>query len=133
MNTFSNRAIIGLTKVGNIYCPKTGEFPEYQEVAGTRYLNSLVVHVPPDDFSALNLVLIILSFLPKFILSWLVGAMERSMDNSSDGIIPSTLRQLNLGLRGLVYSTYYSELTNPDFKGKKPLDILEFQINRVVD
>ena len=133
MNRFSNRAIVGLTKVGDIYCPKTEEFPAYSEVGGTSHLNSLVVNVPADDFSALNLVLIILSFLPRFILKWLVGVLERSGYDPSDGLIPSTLRQLNIGLRGLVYSTYYSELTNVHYKGKTPLNILEFEINRVVD
>lgn len=133
MNTFSNRAVIGLIKMGNIYCPHTAEFPGYSEVVNRKQLNGLIENVPPDDFSALNLVLAIFSILPGFILRWLAGVMERSMDNSSDGIIPSTLRQLNLGLRGLVFSTYYTELTNPEFNGKTPLNILEFEIKRVVD
>ena len=65
-NTFSNFAIKGLTKVGNIYCPKNGEFPAFSEVAGTYKLNDLVRNVPSDDFSSLNLVLAIFAFLPNF-------------------------------------------------------------------
>lgn len=133
MNTFSNRAIAGILKMGNIYCPKTSEFPGYDEVADRQVYNRLVENVPPDDFSALNLVLAIFSFLPGFILKWLVGVMEGAMDKPGDGPILSALRQLNLGLRGLIYSTYYTELTSPDYKGKTPLHILEYEINRVVD
>ena len=133
MNTFSNRAIKGLTKVGNIYCPKNGDYPAYSEVAGTQYLNNLAVNVPEDDFSALNLVLIIFSFLPMGILRWITNACTKAMDNPSDGVLPSTLRQLNLGLRGLCYSTYYSEFTNPNYKGKIPLDIIDYHVVRIED
>ncbi|MDB5227459.1 MAG: hypothetical protein JWN78_1652 [Bacteroidota bacterium] len=131
MNHFSNRAITGITKVGDIYCPKNGEFPAFSEAAGTQYLNNLVSNVPEDDFSSLNLVLIIFSFLPAFILKWLIGVFERSMDNPGDSILPSLLRQLNLGLRGLCYSVYYSEFSNPEYKGRTPLQIIDYHLNRV--
>lgn len=133
MNTFSGRAVTGIMKLGRIYCPKSSEFPGYAEVADKKQFDRLVEQVPSDDFSALNLVLAIFSFLPEFILRWLAGVMERAMDNPSDGLVASSLRQLNLGIRGLVYSTYYSELTNAEFREKTPLNILEYEINRVVD
>lgn len=133
MNAFSKRAIKGITKVGDIYCPKNGEFPAYSEVAGTQHLNNLVVNVPADDFTSLNIVLIIFSFLPTGILKWLIGVFQNSMNNPSDSILPSLLRQLNLGLRGLCYSTYYSEFTNPSFIGKTPLQVIDYHINRIED
>jgi hypothetical protein len=132
-NHFSNRAIIGLKKIGDVYCPKNGEFPAYSEVAGVGYLDHLTIHVPADDFTALNLALAIFSFLPKGIIEWLVLTFQKAADNPSEGILPSTYRQLNLGLRGLVFSTYYSELINPEYKGKTPLQIIDYHINRIED
>lgn len=131
MNKFYTRAIKGITKVGDIYCPKNGEFPAFSEAAGTQYLNDLVANVPEDDFSSLNLVLAIFSFLPVSVLKWLIGIFERSMNNPSDSILPSLLRQLNTGLRGLCYSVYYSEFSNPSYQGKTPLQIIGYQLNRV--
>ena len=133
MNTFSNLAIKGLTKVGNIYCPKNEEFPAFSDVAGTYKLNDLVKNVPTDDFSSLNLVLAIFSFLPNFILNWIVSKCQQSQDNPSDGVIQSTFRQLNIGLRGLCYSIYYSEFNNPNFTGKKPLQVIDYSLNRITD
>ncbi len=132
-NQFSNRAVKGLLKIGNIYCPKNGDFPEYENVAGTWKYNDLAANVPEDDFNSLNIVLAIFSFLPVFILKWLVGVFERAQYSPSDGIISSTCRQLNIGLRGLCYSTYYSEFHNPNYTGKKPLDVIDYHLNRVVD
>ncbi len=131
MNTFSNAALKGLTKMGNFYCPQNGEFPSFEQAAGLYKLNDLVANVPEDDFSAISMVLAIFSILPNFILKWLVGVMERSAKNLSDGIIASSLRQLNLGIRGLCYSVYYSEFTNPAYKGKTPLQVLDYKIERI--
>lgn len=132
-NFFSTRATKGLLKVGEIYCPKNGEFPSFKEAAGTSYLNNLTSNVPEDDFSSLAMVLAIFSFLPNGILKWIINACTNAQSNPSDGILPSLLRQLNIGLRGLCYSIYYSEFTNPNYTGKKPLDIMEYKLNRVVD
>ena len=130
-NLFSTRATKGLLKVGEIYCPRNGEFPSFKEAAGTAYLNNLVTNVPPEDFSSLGLVLAIFSFLPDGILKWIINACTKSQNNLSDGILSSTLRQLNIGLRGLCFSIYYSEFTNPNYKGKKPLEVIDYKIKRI--
>ena len=132
-NLFSTRATKGLLKVGEIYCPKNGDFPSFNEVAGTFKLNNLVKNVPSDDFNSLNLVLAIFSFLPNGILNWIITACTKSQSNPSDGIIQSTFRQLNIGLRGLCYSTYYSEFNNPNYSGKKPLEVIDYKVNRITE
>jgi hypothetical protein len=43
------------------------------------------------------------------------------------------LRQLNLGLRGIIFSCYYSGNGGASFKGSNPLDVLGYQLNRVVE
>ncbi|MEN9447534.1 MAG: hypothetical protein RJA25_824 [Bacteroidota bacterium] len=132
-NLFSTRATKGLLKVGEIYCPKNGDFPSFKEAAGTAYLNRMVEYVPEDDFSALSLVLALFSFLPMFIIKWVINLCTSAQSNPSENLLYNNLRQLNLGLRGLCYAIYYSELTNPNFKGKKPLDVIDYHVNRVVD
>lgn len=132
-NFFSTRATKGLLKIGEFYCPKNGEFPSFKECAGTFKLNNMVINVPKDDFQSLNLVLGIFSFLPNFILKIIVNACTNSQKSKSDGIISSTLRLLNIGLRGMCYSIYYSEFTNPNYKGKTPLQVIDYSINRITD
>ena len=62
-----------------------------------------------------------------------MGKFEAAQEDDSEGIIASTLRQLNLGLRGLCYSTYYSEFTNPAYKGRTPMEIIDYKVNRVTN
>lgn len=132
-NLFSTRATKGLLKAGEVYCPKNGDFPSFREVAGTAYLNKMVENVPEDDFSALSLVLAIFSFLPDFIVRWIVNFCTKAQSNLTENLIYNNLRQLNLGLRGLCFAIYYSELTNPNFTGKKPLDVIDYHVNRITD
>lgn len=131
MATLSNQAIKGMKKIGDIMLPGNEEFPSYSEVAGTWKLNDMVQYAPEDDISALNLVLIIFSFLPTFILKWLVNQMGAATEHGKEGLLPTTFRQLDLGLRGLLYSTYYGEFTNPDYKGRTPMEIIDYVPNRI--
>jgi hypothetical protein len=127
----SPRAIKGLCKIGNVFLPGNEEFPKYSDVAGTYFVNDMVQYAPEEDLASLNLVLIIFSFLPDFILHWLVGKMGEATAQGQNGLIPTTLRQLDLGLRGILYATYYGEFTNPAFKGKTPAQLMEYEVNRV--
>ncbi len=133
MPAISQQAIKGLCKIGDVFLPGNQEFPKYSEVAGTYKVNDLVQYVPEDDIASLNLVLIIFSFLPMFIIRWLVGKMGEAQSSGKEGLIPTTLRQLNLGLRGLLYSTYYGEFTNPEYKGKTPVQIIDYNLTRIED
>jgi len=133
MATLSNQAIKGLKKIGDIFLPGNSEFPSYSQAGGTYKLNDIVKYAPEDDIASLNLVLIIFSFLPKFALAWLVTQMGNATETGKEGIIPTTLRQLDLGLRGILYSTYYGEFTNPDYKGKTPVELIDYSITRIED
>ncbi len=131
MAALSNQAIKGIKKIGDVILPGNNEFPSYSEVGGTYKLNDMVQYAPEDDISALNLVLIIFSFLPKFVLSWLVKQMGNATEKANDGLLPTTFRQLDLGLRGLLYSTYYGEFTNPEYKGKTPMELIDYVPSRI--
>ncbi len=121
-------AIKGLKKIGDIFLPQNGEFPAYSQVADTSALSMLLKNAPPDDSASLLMVLSIFSYLPKFILKWLVRKLENSMSHPGNGILQVTYRQLFMGLRGILFSTYYSEFTDKSYTGKTPLEILEYKL-----
>ncbi|MCO5234307.1 MAG: hypothetical protein LC105_00760 [Chitinophagales bacterium] len=131
MATLSNQAIKGMKKIGNVILPGNKEFPSYSEAAGTHKLNDLVQYAPEDDIQSLNLLLIILSFMPLFVHRWIVKKMKESTESGKEGLLPTTFRQLDLGLRGLLYSTYYGEFINPNYKGKTPMEIIDYVPTRI--
>jgi len=128
---FSKSALKALNKFGDILIPKNGEFPSFSEYGGLEYIDQMVSYAPMDDIGDLNMVLSIFNFLPTFILRFLVGLMAKSQ--KMGGPLAPLLRQLNLAIRGLIFACYYSERPGSDFNGKDPVEIINFEINRVVD
>ncbi|HUH74259.1 MAG TPA: hypothetical protein VLZ75_07610 [Chitinophagales bacterium] len=131
MATLSKQAVKGIKRIGDVFLPGNEEFPSYSVGGGTYKLNDIVKYAPEADIQDLNLVLIIFSFTPMFILKWLVKLMGNATQNGKLGLIPTTLRQLDLGLRGILYSSYYGEFTNPEYKGRTPMELIDYTPNRI--
>lgn len=128
---FSKRALKALNRFGDIIIPRNGDFPSFSEYGGLEHIDEFVSYAPSDDISDLNTVLGILQFFPTFILRFIVKLLAGSQDRG--GPMASLLRQLNLAIRGLVFACYYAERPGSDFKGKDPVDLIGYSINRVRD
>ena len=131
MATFNNQAVKGIKRIGDVFLPGNQEFPSYSKAGGTYKLKDMTQYAPEEDIEALNIVLMIFSITPMFILRILVKFLGNATEKGRLGLIPTTLRQLDLGLRGLLYSTYYGEFTNPDYKGKTPMELIDYSATRI--
>lgn len=129
-NILSNSAVKGLTRIGDILIPGEGEFPSFSEYMCMEHIDDLVHFAPEDDIKDLGMVLGIFSILPKSFLNWLVKKMAHSHKNH--GPLGTLLRQLNLGVRGIVFSLYYSEKPGAIYKGKHPVELIGFTLNKVI-
>lgn len=125
----SSSAIKAITRIGDIMIPRNGELPAYSEVKGLEFIDDVVSYAPESDLKDLNLLLSILSFMPTSILKWLVNKMAKS--HNEEGALSVIFRQLDFGIRGIVFATYYTEKTSPSYKGKKPIDVIGYSINRL--
>lgn len=127
----SKQALKALNRIGDIIIPENGEFPKFSDTASIQHIDDLLDYAPEDDISDLNLLLTVLAFMPGFILSWMVGKMETSRENN--GPLGTLFRQLDFGVKGLVFSCYYSGKMGDTYQGENPLDIIGFSINRIED
>ena len=128
---FSPRALRALNRLGDLLIPSNGEFPSFSDYGGLEHIDNIVAYAPIDDINDLNSVLGLLRWMPTFALRYLVRLMAGSADNR--GPLGAPLRLLNLAIRGLVFGCYYAERPGSDFRGKDPVDIIGFSINRVLD
>ena len=125
----SKSAIKGLTRIGDILIPGNDEFPSFSSYMCMDHIDDLVGFAPGDDIKDLGMVLGILSFMPRGILTWLVKTMSKSHKNT--GPLGTVLRQLNMGIRGLIFSLYYSEKPGNNYKDKNPTALIGFTLNKV--
>ena len=103
----NNRAVKTIERIGDIMIPKNGDFPSFSETGSVEHIDDLIAYAPEDDIKDLGSLLTVLSFMPNFVLKWLMNKVADSHE-AGDAGIPVLLRQLDFGLRGLIFSCYYS-------------------------
>ena len=126
---FSKSALKAVSRIGDTMMPRNGELPSYSELGGIEHIDEILKYAPENDIKDLGMVLSILSVMPGFVLKWLVKKMKNSHEGG--GGISVVMRQLDFGLKGIILSTYYTEKVGSDYKGKTPLEIIGYEINRV--
>ena len=124
-------AVKGLSRIGDILIPGNSRFPSFSQYQCLDHIDDVLAYAPTDDVSDLKMVLSIFSFLPKSTLRWIVKQMETAHKGS--GAISSLFRQLNMGIRGIVFSLYYSEKPGPGFHGDNPIEMIGFTLNKIQD
>lgn len=128
---FNRSAVKGLNKIGDILIPGNETYPSFSSYKCIDHIDDLMAYAPADDVGDLKMVLGIFSILPKGILTWIVKKMSSSA--KSDGPLGGLFRQLNMGIRGVVFSLYYSEKPGHKYSDKNPTEMIGFTLNKVND
>ncbi|MHC4120241.1 MAG: hypothetical protein ACYSWO_22335 [Planctomycetota bacterium] len=124
-------ALKGLNRIGDIFIPGAGDLPSFSEFGGIEHVDDVIAYAPEEDIADLNLVLRILSVLPQGVLRWAADQMMAA--SHKEGRLAALLRQLNIGLKGILFSCYYSGKAGSSYTGKNPLDLIGYSVNRVED
>ena len=128
---FSPAALKGLNRIGDIFIPGGNDLPSFSEFGGIEHVDDIIAYTPEEDVASLSMVFIVFSVLPKGILCWVAKQMIAA--SYRDGFLDSLLRQLNIGLKGILYSCYYSGKGGSSYEGKNPLEVIRYSVNRVLD
>ena len=127
----SPAALKGVERLGNVIIPGDGDFPSYSESGCIECVNEIAALAPEDDIQALGMLLGILSIMPTFVLRWLCGMMMKA--NAYPEFMAVPLRQLNIGLRGIIVSPYFGNYVSESFSGKTPHEAMDFELTRLKD
>jgi hypothetical protein len=130
-NYFSSAALKGLTRIGDIFIPGEGDLPSFSDFGGIEHVDDIVAYTPTEDVASLNMVFTIFSILPEGMLRWAANQMVAA--SYRNGLLDGLLRQLNIGLKGILFSCYYSGKSGSSYAGKNPLDGIGYEVNRVLD
>jgi hypothetical protein len=123
------RAVIGMENVGEVMMPRDGEFPSFKELGVIVHIDEILEHAPPDDLKALNLLLTLLSFFPMPLLRGFVALIEKGAEWGAP--LGGLFRQLQVGLRSIAVTLYFSGKSGRGYTGKTPLDVMDYHVNPV--
>lgn len=128
-NYLNGSAVKAVNRIGNILCPGDDVFPSYSELGCIEHIDIMLENAPAADIGDLNMLLTVLSVAPTDMLKWLVRKMAES--HGKEGSANVLFRQLDFGLRGIIFGTYYSGKTGSNYTGKNPHEIIGFSVNRL--
>ena len=123
------RALRALERLGDIIVPRVGGLPAFSELGCIEHVDSVLTYAPREDVASLKTLLDVLYFLPDFLLRLLVRAMTKP--GKWPEFIATDLRLLDMGIRGVVLSLYYSGKTGSAYAGPTPHELMGYEVCRI--
>jgi hypothetical protein len=102
----------GLHKLGKVIIPDFPGFPTFAETQPHKHINGMIDYMYADDKSAILIILSLFSVLPVFVIQWIMLFIDWGA--KLKGLPGAPFRMLQIALKGLVFTLYYSDFT----KGK---------------
>jgi hypothetical protein len=122
----SARQLRALARIGDAMIPGGEGFPRFSDTGCLAHVDPILEVTPAEDVAGLKALLSVLSFFPAGLLLRFLRFVGR--ERESLGPLAGALRNIDLGLKGLVMSTYYSNRTGPGYAGPKVFDVLGFDL-----
>jgi hypothetical protein len=125
----NRRALRALERVGDLMVPRLGRLPSFSELGCIEHVDSVLTYAPPEDSASLRVLLNLLAFVPTFLLRILLRAISKP--DRYPEFIASKFRLIDMGVRGVVLSLYYSGKTGSGYDGQTPHELMGYEITRV--
>ena len=123
------RAVRSLERLGDLIVPRVGSLPAFSELGCVEHVDSVLTYAPREDIASLKTLLDVLYYAPDFVLRLLVRMMAKP--DKWPAFIATNLRLLDMGVRGIVLSLYYSGKTGAAYKGPTPHELMGYEICRI--
>jgi len=104
----SQRALNGLSRLGDLLIPGGYGMPSFSQTGCIAHVDVILAATDPADVRDLKRLLTCLSFSPDVLLRGLLKVLDKS--ESVPDFLGALLRLLNVGLKGVIFSLYYSDL-----------------------
>ena len=104
----SKRQLSALNKLGDVLIPGDGEMPAFSTTGAGDQIHRITEYLYEDDRQGVRMLLGLFSFMPKLAILMIMGLSER--DHWFPRPISAGLRMINLGLKGIIFTLYYSDV-----------------------
>ena len=125
LNSLQRRAV---NRMGNVMCPRHDNFPSFKELDCVAHADIVLNELPESDLNDLKLLLTVLFFMPAPLMKLMFAFLETTQNMG--GPLGPLLRMIRFGLRGIVFSLYYSGLKGPKATAAMtPHQVIGYQVH----
>lgn len=126
---FNAMQLRALIRLGNLMLPRSGDYPSFEELGCIEHIDEIAAFIPAVDLEDLKRLLTLLALMPLPALRGLLRTMQNP--DPWPQAVAATLRQMDMGLRGIIMSLYYSGRKGSAYQGPTPLELMGVEIVRI--
>lgn len=121
----------GLDRLGDALLPGEDRLPSFSTLQCADHADFVLEEMPADDRSSLLVLLALCRFVPMPVLRWLVSFLERRGDAPEP--LGTAFRFLRMGIKGFVFTLYYSGEKGQGYSGPSPLEAIGYEVSVYTD
>lgn len=114
---FSARQIRGVLRLGDAVIPGDQQLPPFSETEFIHHIDRMLDYMEPEDLEGLGLLMNIFSFTPKWKIRLIINLCD--LQKYLPHFMATPLRMVKLGLKGVIFTLYYSGLEDKEGYGKR--------------
>ena len=123
----NQRELKGFLKLADVLVPGDNELPKFSSTNFINFIDLVMEEVNDADLADLRLLFGLLAFMPSFLISFFIILVE-NLQFGPD-FLKGNMAKIELGLKGIIYSLYYSRLPGPNSDGDKIFKTLGWETN----
>ncbi|MEW6368188.1 MAG: hypothetical protein AB1714_26465 [Acidobacteriota bacterium] len=116
------RQLAGLMRAGEILAPGDADLPSFSRLGCIEHVDRILEYMGDKDLADFGSLMGVFAWLPGPVLRSILWLMTKNQ--SMPGSLGFNLRMLELGVKGVVMTLYYSGLSGAGFQGKSVYDII---------
>lgn len=123
----NSRQVKGLIKVSAIILPGDHDLPALNQSGFHSHIDRILDHMYEEDRNGIRSLLSCFAFLPSIAIALLIKVSEKN--KKLPWILGSIFRQINIGIKGPLFTLYYSGIDCPSGQGEKIYQVLNYSVN----
>lgn len=128
---YNHRQLAALSRLGDILIPHSEDFPAFSQVGCIDHIDAVMQPAKPQDIKDFGRLLSVLYYVPDFLL---VGLIKLAVNaNRMPEFVAPILRQLDIAIRGVVFTLYYANVVAEDYQGRQPYDAIDYHVHCAPD
>jgi len=113
-----------LERIGDILIPGDETLPVFSVCGFYNHVDRLVGFLQESDVKDMRQLLNVMKYLPNFVIRFILWIATK--EHFFPGPIGLNFRKLNVGLRGITFSLYYSFLNNTNGCGQRVKEVIDY-------
>jgi acyl-CoA reductase-like NAD-dependent aldehyde dehydrogenase len=121
----------GVLKTGDVIIPGDGDFPRFSDTDFHFQIDRMLEYLPEDDRDGLCLLMGFFAYTPKVFIKLLL--LMTDLHDKVPWFLGAPLRMILIGVKGLIFTLYYSNLEDKNNYGQKIHDLIDWDTKIVMN